>query len=385
VPVHAGARLKEAEAPGHSPAQYGADPPSTYEDLALAAYGPRAANPTDAATGAGRLVTSEDAIRRFRRKVIPLAVFCAVVVSLTAPSALLLTDLIEGEALPGDTRTLALVFLFASFAGSLVGLMVYTVPMALIRRQERLVERSVHRELEAGAELKALNKVLSQKVHAAVAHMRVLSDSMLDMQENERLRIARDLHDGVGQSLAALRLELDHAARAPAGIRNGVGEAQRILDEALLGLRQAVYDLRPPEIGVTPLPEIFQSYCERFELRSGLATSLRWRGGTVEAPAAATCLLRILQEAFTNIAKHAEANEVGVSVHVAADYVRLTIQDDGRGFEAQSPHSGTGLRGIQERCAFFGGTCHVAADVGTGTRLDVSLPLVSAQTGETRA
>lgn len=314
-------------------------------------------------------------VARYQRRVLPLAVVTGFLVAAAGPTGALV--LVAGGHAPHGDRS----FLIAASVGSValgffVGVKVYVVCMSMVRSLVDQVARAVDAEMHASEELKALNKMLSQRVSEAREEVHQLSDKVLLVQEEERRRIARELHDGVGQALAALQIELDFARRSPAEAPQRITEAARILYEAMGGLRQAVHDLRPPEIGSLPLPEIFATYCERFELRSGIRASLRWRGPVIRSDSLATGLLRILQEAFTNISRHARATEVGVSVLVGEGAVELQVHDDGVGFDPQGPRSGTGLRGMRERCAFFGGELSVESRDGAGTRLLVRIPLV---------
>jgi signal transduction histidine kinase len=318
---------------------------------------------------------SDLSLQRYRRRIFPLAVVIGITVGVVAPMALLgLGNLQDLPAAAASARFVS-AFLGAGAMGVSAGIAVYAIPMRIIRTQYEQVERAIGAELAATGEFAALNRMLSQKVADEVAERHGLSQKMVDVQEQERRRIARELHDGVGQALAALRLEIDQTRAHPAEAGHRLREAARVCDEALAGIRQAVYDLRPPEIGATSLPDILRSYAERFELRSKVATSFRWRGDPITAPAIATCLLRILQEAFANISRYARAREVGVSVIVGEAMVEMSVQDDGAGFDPEAVASGSGLRGIKERCAFFGGTCQVESSPGEGTKLRVCIPI----------
>jgi signal transduction histidine kinase len=314
-------------------------------------------------------------VARYQRRVVPLAAATGIVVAASGPTGALVLAA-GGHAGEGERPLLVAASVGAAALGFFVGVIVYVVCMSMVRGLVGQLARAVDAEMHASQDLKALNKMLAQRVSEAKDEVHQLSDKVLLVQEEERRRIARELHDGVGQALAALQIELDFARRNPDEAGKRVAEGARILFEAMGGLRQAVHDLRPPEIGSLPLPEIFATYCERFELRSGIRASFRWRGPVIRADSLATGLLRILQEALTNISRHARATEVGVSVRVGEGAVELQVHDDGLGFDAETPKSGTGLRGMRERCAFFGGEMSVESQSGAGTRLLVRIPLV---------
>ncbi|MBI5480269.1 MAG: sensor histidine kinase, partial [Deltaproteobacteria bacterium] len=204
--------------------------------------------------------------------------------------------------------------------------------------------------------------------------VRTVSERVVQTQEEERRRIARDLHDSVGQRLTALRLELELArVRGDAPAR--LPDVAHLCDEALQDLRRVVNDLRPPELDSADLTEILRGYAERFEVRTGIATSFRCQGPVAPPEKVATCLLRVLQEALTNVSRHAGAREVAVIVAATERSLTLEVADDGCGYDPWASSPGAGLRGIRERCAFLGGDMEVESSPGEGTRLRIRLPL----------
>jgi signal transduction histidine kinase len=247
--------------------------------------------------------------------------------------------------LGGDLKALVLVASGAALLGLGLALLLYVHPARVVRQQ-------------------------SEQLLSALAAGRVVA-----VQEEERSRIARDLHDGIGQSLAALQLELSLARSRPAEADARLVQAIAALEAAIGELRRVVHDLRPPELeGVTPA-EALRDCSERFELRSGVPTSFRVEGeGPALRPEVAACLLRVLQEALTNVGRHAAAKEVGVTLRLSAREVSLEVVDDGRGFDAAAPVRGAGLRGIRERCTFLGGRAEITSSGGT-TRVAAHLPV----------
>jgi two-component system sensor histidine kinase UhpB len=215
---------------------------------------------------------------------------------------------------------------------------------------------------------------LAADVAATVARLGD-AERVVGVQEEERRRIARDLHDGVGQSLAALRLELEMAAARPGEAAAHLAAGAARCEETVAELRRVVHDLKPPELGTLGAAEALRACTERFERSTGIAVSFRHEGGDVASVERATCLLRILQEALHNVAAHAGAREVGVTLVVdGAGAVTLAVRDDGRGFEVAAARRGMGLDGIAERCAFLGGTFELESRPGEGTRLVARLP-----------
>ena len=247
---------------------------------------------------------------------------------------------VEVETDPSHERRMLLRIALASLAlGLAVGAFVYLLPVRVVRRRARDIAEAVGR-----------------------------------IQEAERSRIGRDLHDSVGQGLTALQIDLELARSRPDEAPRRLADCAAACEETLQDLRRVVHDLRPPELDGSGLAEFLRAYTERFELRTGIAVSLRTSGGEVASEEVATCLFRILQEALTNVSRHAAAHEVGVTLATSDATVSMEVSDDGRGFDPGTPHAGTGLRGMRERCVVLGGTLVVASRPGQGTRIAVSLP-----------
>jgi signal transduction histidine kinase len=247
---------------------------------------------------------------------------------------------VEVQADPSQERaTLARVGAGSTALGLAVGLLVFLIPVGVVRRRARQIAEAVGR-----------------------------------IQEAERSRIGRDLHDSVGQGLTALQIDLELARSRPEEASRRLGECATVCEETLADLRRVVHDLRPPELDAGGLAEFLRAYTERFEVRTGIAVSFRTAGGDVESEEVATCLFRILQEALTNVSRHAAAHEVGVAVAVRDGRVTMEVTDDGRGFDPAATRRSAGLRGMRERCDFLGGTLEVDSRPGAGTRLSIVLP-----------
>jgi len=273
-----------------------------------------------------------------------------------------------------ERRALGAIALFSALAGLAMGLLLYRFPTRVVRRQSGILEETLSRLRGAEVALTEANQQLAVRVEEAVAEARRLSERVVSVQEEERRRIARDLHDSVGQDLPALALELT-LARGPGEDRAAhLQEAERCCEEAVREVRRVVHDLAPPELTAGALTEILRAYTERFEVRTGTAASFRLLGRSPTSQEVACCLLRVLQEALTNVARHARAGEVGVTLDVGEDFAALEVADDGAGFDPAQPASGAGLRGIRERCALAGGKMELASALGEGTRLKVRLP-----------
>jgi signal transduction histidine kinase len=209
-----------------------------------------------------------------------------------------------------------------------------------------------------------------------------ISTRLLDAHEVERRRIARDIHDGVGQSLLALRLKLQKLAAA-AG-KGGLAPARPPLD-ALAGdteiileeVRRLSMDLRPSFVESMSLKDLLQWYGSSFAEARGLDFHLR--DGSVSVPdpgpRVKDNLYRIYQEILTNVAKHAAASRVEVSLSREGRFLVLQVADDGRGFSGTGG-GGIGLETMQERAELIGGRCLWESAPGRGTkvRVEVEVP-----------
>jgi len=275
----------------------------------------------------------------------------------------------------GALQATAWIGLLSLALGAALVLVLLRYPTSVVRSQAVELEQTLIRLRRAEEGLVAANRDLAGQVQAAVQEVRTLSARVVEVQEEERARIARELHDGVGQALTALQIDLTLAEQQPAVAGEHLRRARRQAAEALLETRQAVADLQPGELQRLGLVGALQALAERFEQRTGVATAFRASGSFAELSAsAARALFRILQEALTNVSRHAQAHEVGILLSREAGWVRLRIQDDGRGLPA-AVRPGAGLTGMMERARFLGGTARLGASPGEGTWVEVELPL----------
>lgn len=276
----------------------------------------------------------------------------------------------------GERRNLLLIALAASLMGLLLGLYLYNFPVRQVRVQATELERLLAQLAAAEALLSSSNTDLQRRVQDAVAATRALSERVLSIQEAERQRIARDLHDGLGQQLTALRLTLE---RSRLGEQGRLEDAVALCGDILKTLRHAVFDLRPLELDTEEVAEALRATAERFELRTGIATSFRHEGAPLHALPLATGLLRVLQEALTNSARHGQATEIGVRLEVGPERLQMTVRDDGCGFEVGRAPRGVGLTSMAERVDYLGGQLELTSAPGEGTTVRVAVPLRSTE------
>jgi signal transduction histidine kinase len=209
--------------------------------------------------------------------------------------------------------------------------------------------------------------------------------STIDKQEAERRRIARELHDTFGQTLTLLKLGLDDLSRA---FHAGNGEPSKLaalkalVSQAGSEMNRLAWEIRPTaldDLGLeTAIRHLVETWSERSNLQFGLHLALNDRRMD---PAVETTLYRVLQEAITNIAKHAAATRAGVLLEASATEVRMIVEDDGLGFSpveslpAGMPPKGLGLLGIRERLSLVSGTLEVESAPGCGCTIFVKVPL----------
>lgn len=205
-----------------------------------------------------------------------------------------------------------------------------------------------------------------------------------EIQEEERRRIARELHDGVGATLASLNLGLYRVRRQLEGAQNpAAAEVDELAADAQAGIRdirRLVYDLRPAALDELGLVPALQEYAARYQRDQGVAVNLEIPEDLPRLPAAVeTTLFRIAQEALANVAKHAAASRVALRLVCTSAHADLRIVDDGRGFDAGESRNGThlGLWSMRKRVEQFGGALTIESAPGQGTRVSARIPLQS--------
>ncbi len=213
--------------------------------------------------------------------------------------------------------------------------------------------------------------------------LHVVSRQMVVAQEAERRRIARDLHDEVGQSLSALTLNLSKARRKAGATEWAplLEDSLHILKHVLTAVRQLAVDLRPAVLDDLGLCTALQWYAEQQGERAGVRVTFQADPALPSLqPEQEVACLRMLQEAFTNCGRHARASRVDVRVRGQEDWVELHVSDDGIGFDvgralAQAlAGKSLGLLGMKERATLLGGRCTITSKPGGGTTIAVAFP-----------
>ncbi|MQB44027.1 cache domain-containing protein [Rhizobium sp. ICMP 5592] len=213
----------------------------------------------------------------------------------------------------------------------------------------------------------------------ADSRLKELTQRVIDTQEEERARLARELHDGVSQNLLGVRYVMDLASRK---VRNQVDDAATTiergvdaLNSAIKDIRRLSHDLRPRVLDDLGLTAALTALANNFAERTGIATEIESAGFTSTLkPEASTALYRVAQEALTNVERHSGATLLAIKLWSERGRARLRISDNGTGFEgAGEGQGGLGLRNMQERMAHFHGLLLVQS-TADGTTLTAMLP-----------
>lgn len=218
--------------------------------------------------------------------------------------------------------------------------------------------------------------------------LKVMTLQLLTYQEDERRRIAQDLHDDIGQSMIALILNLKaiHGEIASGRIEelgDHIHETIRTVEEMMRHVRQVFYELRPPSFITLPLAKVLESLCSSVALSTGLRVVLSSQEQMPPIPnVQATVLYRLVQEGMNNVIKHAQATSIWVNLEYAEGEFNISLEDDGQGFDpSQDPNHGMGLQGLRERFSMLSGNFDIESAPGKGTRLYGSLPSASSGIG----
>lgn len=214
---------------------------------------------------------------------------------------------------------------------------------------------------------------------SAEAKLRALAREVVQSQEDERARLARELHDGVSQALVATKLLIESAQTEPASAARLQALALQRLNSTLSEVRHLSHALRPALLDTLGLPAALQHLAGEFDAAGGTHFKTSIVGDEVELPEAVkTALFRIAQEALSNAARHAQATVVSLTLRFEpAGGLAFEVQDDGRGFDADAAQAvadrGLGLRSMRERAEALGARLQLITSPGVGCRLAVKL------------
>jgi signal transduction histidine kinase len=233
----------------------------------------------------------------------------------------------------------------------------------------------------------ATERVRAQRALQELANrLQQLSRSLLTVQEEERRHLSRELHDEFGQLLAAITLHL-HAAKSVAGVaaQSNLDESMALVQRAGAQVRSLALELRPTILETGGLDTTLRWLAEQHQQRTGTITEVVGHLGDVPSDLAIACF-RVVQEAMTNVVRHARAQHVWIELNQNDVRLELVLRDDGVGFDVTSTldraatGANLGLLGMRERVEILGGQLEIDSQPGRGTRIHISLPLTETTT-----
>lgn len=212
--------------------------------------------------------------------------------------------------------------------------------------------------------------------------IRELASSLQTIREDERTKIAREIHDELGQQLTGLKMDLHWLSKKinshDAGVIKKMSESKSLINSTIATVRKIATDLRPSILDDLGLLAALEWQGEEFEKRSGTSVTFINKAGDVTVkPEIATAIFRIYQELLTNIARHAQASEVKVELAIDKNRLNFNLQDNGIGFDTDEikKKKTLGLLGIKERTLLLGGTYEFKSTLGKGSVACISIPL----------
>ena len=217
----------------------------------------------------------------------------------------------------------------------------------------------------------------------AESSLRTMANRLVQLQEEERRTIARELHDQVGQSLTALKLMISQATRSPKENSDSIlNEAQSVVTELIQQVREMSLTLRPSMLDDLGLLPTLLWHLERYTNQTRIKVNFEHHGLQRHfSPDISTAVYRIIQEALTNVARYAKVNEVNVQIFVHKDVIDLVVEDHGCGFDLNLLYTkaAAGLSGMRERAQLLGGSLTIKTSPGRGTHLAAELPMTGSK------
>ncbi len=219
------------------------------------------------------------------------------------------------------------------------------------------------------------NASLFEEVRKANERLQELSHRLLVVQEQERRHLGRELHDQIGQMLTGLKLRLASLHNSPATTES-LDEADALVKDLMARIRALSLELRPPMLDDGGLVAALAWHTDRYEAETGIEVEFQHGEMARLDSEIEIAVFRIIQEAMTNAARHAQATSIRVWIWLAADRLLAEIEDDGTGFASSSVSElqTAGLTGMRERAALVGGTIVIDSTPGAGTRIAVDVP-----------
>ncbi len=254
--------------------------------------------------------------------------------------------------------------------------------IARLQQKAQALETEIAERKQVEEKLRRNQAELESVVEQRTAALRQLSSRLLSLQDSERRRIARELHDSLGQYLVALKLNVDLLRRSPA--RGELwSQSEELMERCIAEVRTLSYLLHPPTMDAVGIASAARWYVEGFGLRSGLKLTLDAPDDPVRLPdPIELALFRVLQETLTNVHRHSGASAADILIRRKPGEVTLEVRDNGRGMEQEvldrfreaGTGTGVGLMSIHERARELGGKVHIESS-GAGTSVRITIPV----------
>jgi signal transduction histidine kinase len=251
-------------------------------------------------------------------------------------------------------------------------------------RREIARRRAVEESLKQSERHQSL---LLERSHIMQNQLRHLSRQVLQAQEDERRLISLELHDVVAQTLTGINIQLAALAKQtrlnPKTFERSIAHTQRLVGKSVDVVHQFARELRPAVLDDLGLIPALHTFMKSFTERTGIRTRLTAFAGVEQLETAQrTALFRVAQEALTNVARHAQASRVDVSLHELPDCISMKIKDDGKAFQVERRMQAKGskrlgLLGMRERLEMVGGRFDVESTVGDGTTVRAEVPFAN--------
>ena len=253
--------------------------------------------------------------------------------------------------------------------------------------RRKVVEKSLRESQQQTTQLLKESKIMQEQ-------LRLLSRRVISVQEEEKKRISRDLHDVVAQMLNGINLrlaELKSGLKADAkGFSKKIHSTQRLVEKSVDVVHRFARELRPAVLDDLGLLAALQSLVKTYSKQTGIRVYLKVFAGVIDlGNDESTVLYRVAQEALTNVSRHASASQVSMSIRKHGESVRMIIKDNGRSFDVKKVlhakrRKGLGLLGMRERVEMVGGTFVVESAPGKGTTIRMDIPIKRRVQGQRR-
>jgi two-component system sensor histidine kinase DegS len=258
-----------------------------------------------------------------------------------------------------------------------------------IRNSDRTIERAEALGSQMSVVLEYMSGDMSQvtRILESAKNRQLIGLKIIMAQEEERKRISREIHDSVAQSIAnvVLRAEIAEKMMTKQDLDGVKSEVHELKAQARLGLeeiRKIIFNLRPMALDDLGLIPIMRKFTQDFEEKTKIRTKFTLHGKESRLPSAMeVAVFRLAQEAFTNVLKHAEASFVSLDITYQSKMVKITVQDNGKGFQVDAMHaklsSGShfGIIGMQERVDLLEGRFEIESNMDGGTKIDMLIPI----------